>query len=72
MKADPSVSELMYLAEDKLCHCFLQLGEHESGLEHCNAALNKHMEPRILCDRAEIYISLDMLDEAQHDYAKVF
>jgi len=70
LKADPTVPELMFVAEDKLCHCLLQQGEFASSLEYCNVALEKHMEPRILCDRAEDYIALDMLDEAQHDYAK--
>lgn len=71
LKADPNVPELMYLAEDKLCHCLLQLGENDESLEFCTAALNRHSEPRLLCDRAENYIALDMLDEAQKDYAKV-
>ncbi len=68
---DPTVSELLFLAEDKLCHCHLQLGEHSESLEFCSSALARHTEPRILCDRAEDYIALDMLDEAQQDYAKV-
>lgn len=70
LKADPNVPELMYIAEDKLCHCLLQLGEFSTSLEYCTAALQKHAEPRILCDRAENYIGLDMLDDAQQDYAK--
>ena len=59
------------MAEDKLCHCLLQQGEYASSLEYCTAALEKHTEARILCDRAEDHIGLDMLDEAQSDYAKV-
>jgi len=70
LKADPSVPELMFVAEDKLCHCLLQLGEFSTSLDYCSAALEKHIEPRILCDRAEDYIALDILDEAQQDYAK--
>ncbi|EFX71969.1 hypothetical protein DAPPUDRAFT_308628 [Daphnia pulex] len=70
LKVDPTVSELLFLAEDKLCHCHLQLGEHSESLEFCSSALARHTEPRILCDRAEDYIALDMLDEAQQDYAK--
>jgi len=70
LKADPTVPELMFVAEDKLCHCLLQQGEFTSSLEYCTAALEKHTEARILCDRAEDYIALDMLDEAQQDYAK--
>lgn len=69
--ADPSVPELQYLAEDKLCHCHVQLNEHQEALEFCSAAIRRHEEPRILCDRAEAYIGLDMLDEAQADYSKV-
>lgn len=68
---DPSVQELLFLAEDKLCHCYLHLDEHAESLEFCSSALARHAEPRILCDRAEDYIALDMLDEAQQDYAKV-
>ena len=71
LKADPSVPELMYIAEDKLCHCFLKLDQQQEALPFCSAALGRHQEPRILCDRAEVYIALDMLDEAQQDYAKV-
>jgi len=70
LKADPTVPELMFVAEDKLCHCLLQQGEYASSLEYCTAALEKHTEARILCDRAEDHIGLDMLDEAQSDYAK--
>lgn len=69
-KADPTISELLYLAEDKLCHCHLQLGQHQESVEFCSAALTRHSEPRILCDRAENYIAMDMLDEAQSDYSK--
>lgn len=61
----------MFQAEDKLCHCLLQLGDHEKSIEHCSAALKTRTEVRILCDRAEAYIGLDMLDEAQQDYSKV-
>ena len=71
MKADPTVPELLFIANDKLCHCYLQLGEHSESLDFCTAALAQHVEPRILCDRAEDHIALDMLDEAQQDYAKV-
>ena len=71
LKADPSVAELMFIAEDKLCHCHLKLDQQQEALPYCSAALARHEEPRILCDRAEVHITLDMLDEAQQDYAKV-
>lgn len=71
LKADPAISELLFVAEDKLCHCYLHLGEYSQSLEYCSLALSRHVEPRILCDRAEDQIALDMLDEAQQDYSKV-
>lgn len=61
----------MFLAEDKLCHCLLHVGDNTESVEYCSAALKRHNEPRILCDRAENYIAMDMLDDAQQDYAKV-
>ena len=70
-KADPNVPELLFLAEDKLCHCYLKLDQQQDALPYCTAALRHHEEPRILCDRAEVHIALDMLDEAQQDYSKV-
>ncbi len=71
LTVDPVVVELVFQANDKLCHCLLHAGEHAASVEHCTAALAIHQEPRLLCDRAEDYIALDMYDQAQQDYAKV-
>lgn len=70
LTVDPVVVELVFQANDKLCHCLLHAGEHAASVEHCTAALAIHQEPRLLCDRAEDYIALDMYDQAQQDYAK--
>lgn len=70
LKADSSVAEFAFQADDKLCHCLLQTEEYSESAKHCTDALLKHPDSQIYCNRAEAHIGLDMLDEAQQDYAK--
>ena len=44
--------------------------ELDIARENCNAALRIQEEPRILCDRAEVYLTEEMYDEAVNDYRR--
>ena len=44
--------------------------ELDLSSENCNAALRIQEEPRILCDRAEVYLTEEMYDEAVNDYRR--
>lgn len=54
---------IRYVAEEKLCHCYLHTDQVTQSLQHCREALELHKDPAVLCDRAEAYIASDMFDE---------
>lgn len=65
------IEAIKFHGYDKLCHCNLQEGvELDISRENCNAALRIQEEPRILCDRAEVYLTEEMYDEAVNDYRR--
>ena len=65
------IEAIKFHGYDKLCHCHLQEGvELDISRENCNAALRIQEEPRILCDRAEVYLTEEMYDEAVNDYRR--
>merc|ERR1712226_732196 len=71
LKNEPKIEAIKFHGYDKLCHCHLQEGvELDTARENCNAALRIQEEPRILCDRAEVYLTEEMYDEAVNDYRR--
>jgi len=71
LKNEPKIEAIKFHGYDKLCHCHLQEGvELDLSSENCNAALRIQEEPRILCDRAEVFLTEEMYDEAVNDYRR--
>lgn len=63
LKAESEIQMIRYVAEEKLCHCYLHTDQVTQSLQHCREALEIHKDPSVLCDRAEAYIASDMFDE---------
>ena len=66
LKNEPSVVKIRFHAFDKLCHCSLKGGlDSAEARKNCDSAIKISEEPRLLCDRAEAYLSEDMFDEVR-------
>ncbi|KAK3915928.1 DnaJ-like protein subfamily C member 3 [Frankliniella fusca] len=68
--SEPKVANIRFQAFDKLCQCYQKDDQISESLRSCQEALDIQMDPRILCDRAEVYITSSMFDEAIRDYHK--
>ncbi|KAJ1523681.1 hypothetical protein ONE63_001521 [Megalurothrips usitatus] len=68
--SEPNVENIRFQAFDKLCQCYQKDDQISESLRSCQDALDIHMDARILCDRAEVYIASGMFDEAVRDYHK--
>ena len=64
LKNEPTVNKIRFHAFDKLCHCTLKGGmDAAEARKGCDKAIKIQEEPRLLCDRAETYLSEDLFDE---------
>lgn len=61
--SEPDVPNIRFQAYDKLCHCYQKDDQISESLRSCEEALEIHLDARILCDRAEVYIANSMFDE---------
>ncbi|XP_023705057.1 dnaJ homolog subfamily C member 3 isoform X2 [Cryptotermes secundus] len=68
LKLETSVKMIIFLAKEKLCHCYLHTDQLSLSLQSCRDALEINKDPRVYCDRAEAYINSEMYDDAIHDY----
>jgi hypothetical protein len=66
LKNEPSMPKIRFHAFDRLCQCTLKAGlESSEARKNCDKAIQITEEPRLLCDRAETYLSEDMFDEVR-------
>lgn len=56
---------IVYLAKQKLCHCYLHNEQFALSLQYCQEALDIHRSPDVHCDKAEAYIASEMFDEGK-------
>lgn len=70
LTSEPTVANIRFQAFDKLCQCYQKDDQVSESLRSCQDALEIHQDPRVLCDRAEVYIASGMFDEALRDYHK--
>lgn len=63
--SEPEVENIRFQAHDKLCQCYLKDDQISESLRSCQDALDIHMDARILCDRAEVYIASSMFDDGK-------
>ena len=73
LKNEPSVVKIRFHAFDKLCHCSLKGGmDSTDARKNCDKAIQISEDPRLLCDRAEAYLSEDMFDEVSKSKTNPF
>lgn len=63
---ETSVEMIIFLAKEKLCHCYLHTDQLSLSLESCREALEINKDPRVYCDRAEAYINSEMFDDGTY------
>lgn len=66
LKLETSVEMIIFLAKEKLCHCYLHTDQLSLSLENCREALKINKDPRVYCDRAEAYINSEMYDDGMY------
>ncbi|KAL0281676.1 UNVERIFIED_CONTAM: hypothetical protein PYX00_002589 [Menopon gallinae] len=66
--AETAVPSVIFLAKEKLCHCYLHENQLSLSIANCNEALEIVKKPSVYCDRAEAYMNNDMFDDAIQDY----
>lgn len=66
LKLETSVNMIIFLAKEKLCHCYLHTDQLSLSLQSCREALEISKEPGIYCDRAEAYINSEMYDDGMY------
>ncbi len=54
---------IVFLAKQKLCHCYLHDEQFSLSLQYCQEALDIHRMPEVHCDKAEVYIATEVYDE---------
>lgn len=59
---------IVFLANEKLCHCYLHDEQFPLSLQHCQEALNIHRTPDVHCDKAEVYIATEMYDDGEYHF----
>lgn len=60
------MANIRFQAYDKLCQCYQKDDQIAESLQSCQDALDIHMDARILCDRAEVYIASSMFDDGMY------
>ncbi|XP_023330976.1 dnaJ homolog subfamily C member 3 [Eurytemora carolleeae] len=68
LKNEPTIENVRFHAHDRLCHCYVKLGDSLEAKRACSDAIKINNEPRLYCDRAEANLAEDMFDEAVNDY----
>ncbi|KAJ9573511.1 hypothetical protein L9F63_009075, partial [Diploptera punctata] len=68
LKVETQVKMIIFVAKEKLCHCYLHNDQLSLSLQSCREALDINKDPKVYCDRAEAYINSEMFDDAIHDY----
>lgn len=61
---------IMFLAKQKLCHCYLHDEQFALSLQFCQEALDIHRTADVHCEKAEVYIATEMYEEAIHEFSK--
>lgn len=56
---------IIFLAKQKLCHCYLHDEQFSLSLQHCQEALDIQRTADVHCDKAEVYIATEMYDEGE-------
>lgn len=68
LKNEPQVENIRFHAYDRLCQCQFKKGDYSEAKKACSEALRIQDEPRLYCDRAEVYLADEMYEEAVKDF----
>ncbi|XP_045502734.1 dnaJ homolog subfamily C member 3 [Colias croceus] len=68
LKAETEVSLVVFEARKWLCTCANKDEQHTEALVHCNAALAIQRDARLLCDKADVLIALEMYEDAARTF----
>ncbi|XP_063836468.1 dnaJ homolog subfamily C member 3 [Ostrinia nubilalis] len=68
LKAEDDVTLVVFEARKWLCSCSVKEELYTEALSECSAALALQRDARVLCDRADALLGLDMFDDAIHAY----
>ncbi|CAH0723033.1 unnamed protein product, partial [Brenthis ino] len=68
LAAEQEVTLVVFEARRWLCSCYAKEELHTEALAACGAALALRRDARVLCDRADALLALDMFDDAIQSY----
>ncbi|KAG1653057.1 DnaJ subfamily C member 3 [Nymphon striatum] len=69
LKSEPKEFNFVHYAKSKLCSCMGKAGQSKEAIDVCSEALSLIPDDvLVLCDRAEAYITEEMLNEALQDF----
>lgn len=64
LKIEDEVTLVVFEARKWLCSCLSKDEQHTEALAACGSALELQRDARVLCDRADALLGLDMFDDA--------
>ncbi|KAJ0181502.1 hypothetical protein K1T71_003587 [Dendrolimus kikuchii] len=68
LKLEDEVTLVVFEAKRWLCSCSVKEELYTEALSHCSSALELQKDARILCDKADALIGLEMYDDAIHAF----
>lgn len=68
LRAEEEVTLVVFEARRWLCSCLAREELHSEALAQCGAALQLQRDARVLCDRGDALLGLDMFDDAILSY----
>lgn len=68
LQLEDDVALIVFEARRWLCHCTVKNEDYTEALPHCAAALEIQHDARVLCDKADALVGLDMFDDAIRVY----
>ncbi|XP_045542322.1 dnaJ homolog subfamily C member 3 [Papilio machaon] len=68
LNIEQEVTLVVFEANRWLCHCYSKDEQYTEAVAACGAALALQKEARVLCDRADALLGLEMYDDAIQSY----
>lgn len=68
LKIEDEVTLVVFEAKKWLCSCSVKEELHAEALAQCSSALELQREPRVLCDKADALLGLEMYEDAVHAF----
>ncbi|KAG6443974.1 dnaJ homolog subfamily C member 3 [Manduca sexta] len=68
LRSEDEVTLVVFEARKWLCSCSVKEEQYTDALSQCNQALELQRDARVLCDKADALLGLDMFDDAIHTF----